>query len=616
MIEKAVFTFANLRQIYRENRASPEEIALESLRRVAVAKQPNVWITLLDEALILDYARRLDPTQIEKLPLYGIPFAIKDNIDLAGVPTTAACPSFAFQPEGSAAVVQRLIAAGAIPIGKTNMDQFATGLVGTRSPYGACASVFNAAYISGGSSSGSAVAVASGVVAFALGTDTAGSGRVPAAFNQIVGLKPSLGLLSTRGVFPACRSLDCVSIFAGSCHDAGVVFAAAAALDPQEPFSREMPQRAFPQKPTIGVPVGGACEFFGDTAAEALFKRAKERVLEVGGRLVEIDFTPFREAASLLYQGPWVAERLHAVGSFIESDAAQIDPTVRSIIAGGERYKAVDVFAAAYKLKVLEARTRVEWAKMDALLLPTTGTIYTHKEIAAAPVALNSNLGFYTNFVNLLDLAAVAVPAGIRPRGLPFGVTLIAPAGYDRALLAFSDQMHKSAGGALGITKALIVDQPDVETPVRESVLLAVVGAHLTGQPLNWQLTSRGAQFIKASRTARNYHLFALANTLPPKPGLVREAGGRGKGIDLEVWSMTPEAFGSFVAEVPSPMVIGSVNLFDGSTVKGFLCEPAALEGATDITHFGGWRAYLEKANSDSESSSGQGYTALRKIAL
>lgn len=597
MIEKAAFTIANLRQIYREGLASPETVALESLRRASSAKQPNVWITLLDRELVLDYARRLDPARMEKLPLYGIPFAIKDNIDLAGVPTTAGCPSFSYQPEASATVVERLIAAGAIPIGKTNMDQFATGLVGTRSPYGACASVFNPAYISGGSSSGSAVAVASGMVAFALGTDTAGSGRVPAAFNQIVGLKPSLGLLSTKGVVPACRSLDCVSIFAGSCHDAAGVLTVVAAKDPQEPFSREIRQRAFPQKPAIGVPAGKDCEFFGDTAAEALFKRARERVLEVGGRLVEIDFTPFREAAALLYQGPWVAERLHAVGSFIANNGPLVDPSVRSIISGGDRFNAVDFFDAAYKLKALEARTLIEWARMDALLLPTTGTTYTHREIAASPIALNSNLGLYTNFVNLLDLSAVAVPAGMRPRGLPFGITLIAPSGYDRALLAFSDQMHKAAGGSMGVTKPLIVDQPDLEAPVQESILLAVVGAHLKGQPLNWQLTSRGAQFVKASRTAKNYRLFALANTKPSKPGLVREAGPRGAGIDLEVWAMSPDAFGSFVAEVPSPMVIGSVNLFDGSTVKGFLCEPAALEGATDITHLGGWRAYRDMTN-------------------
>ena len=592
MLEKAAFTIANLRQIYREGRASPEQVAMESLRRASDGRHPNVWITLLDEALVTAYAKRLDRGNFEKLPLFGIPFAIKDNIDLAGLPTTAGCPAFAFQPESSATVVERLIAAGAIPIGKTNMDQFATGLVGTRSPYGSCASVFHSSYISGGSSSGSAVAVASGQVAFALGTDTAGSGRVPAAFNQIVGLKPSLGALSTTGVFPACRSLDCVSIFAGSGYDAGIVMDAAAEEDSTDAFSRVLVPRTLPRKPRIGVRSPGDCEFFGDVAAAALFERAKERVEEVGGHLVEIDFKPFRETAELLYQGPWVAERLHAVGGFLETHEA-INPTVRSIIAGGARFSAVDCFAASYKLRALAARTRLEWLKMDALLLPTTGTTYTHREVAAKPVALNSNLGFYTNFVNLLDLAAVAFPAGMRPSGLPFGVSLIAPSGCDRALLALADQMHKAVGGSIGITKSLIVDQPDVPVPKEESVLLAVVGAHLTGQPLNWQLTSRGAQFVRAGRTARSYRLFALANTTPPKPGLVRQAGAAGGGIEIELWSMTPHAFGAFVAEVPPPMVIGSVSLLDGSTVKGFLCEPLALEGATEITHLGGWRAYL-----------------------
>jgi allophanate hydrolase len=593
MLERAAFTIANLRQIYREGRASPVEVALESLRRASAGQHPNVWITLLDEKTVAGYAKRLDIARFEKLPLYGIPFAIKDNIDLSGVPTSAGCPAFAFQPESSATVVERLIAAGAIPVGKTNMDQFATGLVGTRSPYGSCASVFNPAYISGGSSSGSAVAVASGMVAFALGTDTAGSGRVPAAFNQIVGLKPSLGMLSTRGVFPACRSLDCVSIFAGSGYDAGVVLDSAAAEDSADPFSRGLATRTLPRKPRIGVPSARDCDFFGDVAAVALFERAKERVDEVGGRLVEVDFRPFREAAELLYQGPWVAERLHAVGDFVESHGEAMDPTVRSIIAGGGRFSAVDFFAASYKLRALSLRTSVEWLKMDAMLLPTTGTTYTHKEVAANPVVLNSKLGFYTNFVNLLDLAAVAVPAGVRPSGLPFGVSLIAPSGCDRALLALADQMHKAAGGSLGVTPSLIVDQPDVPVPRDESVLLAVVGAHLTGQPLNFQLTSRGAQFVRTGRTARNYRLFALANTTPPKPALVRQAGAAAGGIEVEIWSLTPAAFGSFVAEVPPPMVIGSVSLLDGSTVKGFLCEPAALEGANEITHLGGWRAYL-----------------------
>jgi allophanate hydrolase len=594
MLQNAAFTLSNLREIYRKGLATPEQVALESLRRASCSAHPNVWITLLDEAQILGFVRQLDQAHFDTLPLFGIPFAIKDNIDLADVVTSVGCPAFAFKPDASATVVSRLIAAGAIPIGKTNMDQFATGLVGTRSPYGACASVFNPHYISGGSSSGSAVAVASGMVAFALGTDTAGSGRVPAAFNQIVGLKPSPGAISTTGVFPACRSLDCVSIFAGSCFDADIVLEAAVARDLEDPYSREIPPKPLPQAPKIGVPAAEDCEFFGDLAAATLFEEAKKRVSELGGQLVEIDFAPFRETAALLYQGPWVAERRHAVGPFLETNGAAMDATVHSIISGGERFSAVECFAATYKLKALASRTQLEWAKMDALLLPTTATIYTHKEVADSPLALNSSLGFYTNFVNLLDLAAVAIPAGNRAGGLPFGVTFIAPSGHDRALLALSDRMHKATGGSLGVTEAIISEQPEVPPVAVESVLLAVVGAHLTGQPLNWQLTSRGAQLVKTCRTADCYRLFALANTMPPKPGLVRETNAASNGIELEIWSLTPQAFGSFVAEVPPPMVIGSVVLSDGSTVKGFLCESVALEGAMDITQFGGWRAYRE----------------------
>ncbi len=594
MLAHLPFTIPNLRQLYREGRATPSEVALESLRRASLAAFPNVWITLLEREAVLAHAHRLDPAQFESLPLYGVPFAIKDNIDLAGVPTTAGCPAFAFTPEESATVVERLIAAGAIPIGKANMDQFATGLVGTRSPHGACSSVFHRDYISGGSSSGSAVAVASGMVAFSLGTDTAGSGRVPAAFNQIVGLKPSCGVLSTNGVFPACRSLDCVSIFAGSCHDAELVLSVAEAPDYADPFSRKAALRSLPRFPRIGVPSQKHWRFFGDKAAEALFRNSVDRALDIGGSVVEIDFEPFSEAADLLYQGPWVAERRHALGPFLDNHPEAMDPTVLKIISGADRFSAVDTFAATYRLKALRARAEQEWARMDVLLLPTTGTIYSHKQVASDPVGLNTNLGFYTNFVNLLDLAAVAVPGGIRPNGLPFGITLIAPWGHDRALLALADQFHKAAGGRIGAHGAHIIDQPDLLPKTSDEVLLAVVGAHLTGQPLNHQLTSRGARLIRTTRTAGNYRLYALANTTPPKPGLVRDSRTVGTGIELEVWALSEAAFGSFVAEVPAPLVIGSVALSDGTSVKGFLCEPIALEEATDITHTGGWRAYRQ----------------------
>ncbi len=589
-LSELYFTIPTLRKLYREGVVTVSDVIDEALRRAA---QPHVWITLLSREEVMTFVEKLTPSDIEKLPLFGVPFAIKDNIDLAGVPTTAACPEFAFTPERSATVVERLMAAGAIPIGKTNMDQFATGLVGTRTPHGACSSVFDPRYISGGSSSGSAVAVASGMVAFSLGTDTAGSGRVPAAFNNIVGLKPSKGVLSTRGVFPACRSLDCVSIFAISSADARVVFDAAAGTDSEDAFSRVLTDRVLTERPRFGVPKADQLEFFGDADAARLFEQSATRLTALGCERVEIDFAPFRETAALLYAGPWVAERRHALGDFLDRKGEAMDPTVRAVIGGADKYSARDAFDAAYKLQALTAAARAEWGRMDVLLLPTAGTTYTIAEVQADPIRLNSNLGFYTNFVNLLDLAAIAVPGGFRGDGLPFGVTLMAPAFSDRALLALGDRLHRAGGGNLGVTSAKMADQPEVFAPVARDIFLTVVGAHLSGMPLNHQLTSRGARFVKATQTAPTYRLYALANTTPPKPGLVRTTDPQARGIEVEVWALSEAAFGSFVAEVPAPMTIGTVELADGSTAKGFACEPCALDGGIDITEHGGWRAYL-----------------------
>lgn len=492
-------------------------------------------------------------------PLNGLTFAIKDNIDYAGVPTTAGCPAYSNTPEKSAAVVDLFEAAGARAIGKTNLDQFATGLVGVRSPYGACSSVFNPEFISGGSSSGSAVAVASGQVDFSLGTDTAGSGRVPAAFNNIYGLKPTKGVLSNAGVVPACASLDCVSIFTRDVRTAQRVY-----------------QTAYPRANTpawangpfrFGVPRPDQLEFFGDTAASALFQSAIEKCKHAGGQLVEIDYAPFRDAAQLLYSGPWVAERYVAVGGFLEDHPNDAHPVVKNIILGGKNYSAADTFKAMYKLEAYRAKTLKEWAKIDVMLLPTTGTTYKISEVEADPVKLNSNLGYYTNFVNLLDLAAFAIPAGFRPNGLPFGVSLIGPAHSDWGLLDLAARLDETR--------------------------LTVVGAHLSGQPLNKQLTERGARLLKTCKTAREYRLYALANTTPPKPGLVREPGFDGPGIEVEVWGMPTQNLGSFLALIPPPLGLGSLSLDDGTTAVGFLCEPAGLTGAKEITQLGGWRAHL-----------------------
>jgi allophanate hydrolase len=550
--------------------------------RLELARLNPVWISLVPRDRALERALAVENNN--GLPLAGMTFAVKDNIDVAGMPTTAGCPGYAYTPAASATVVRRLEDAGAILIGKTNMDQFATGLVGTRSPFGACSSVFDERYISGGSSSGSAVAVAKGLVTFSLGTDTAGSGRVPAAFNNLIGLKPTRGLLSTAGVVPACRTLDCVSVLASSCDVAHMVWRAARGFDSGDPFSRE-PRTGEDAAPwwnvpfRFGVPRPEQLEFFGDEEAKALYAEAVRKVEQLGGKRFEIGFSAFRNAADLLYEGPWVAERLAAIRSFLRDHAEEMNPVVRSIISGGERCTAVEAYEAEYRLMDLRRAAVKQWANMDVLVLPTTGTIYTHEQVAADPAKMNTNLGYYTNFVNLMDLAAVAAPAGFRSNGLPFGISFVGPAFSDEALLALA---HRYLGA-----KTPLLDKPP------GCVELAVVGAHLTGQPLNSQLTKRGARLKKACRTAPGYRLYALAGTKPPKPALVRDEQFQGSGMEVEVWTMPKDQFGSFVAEVPEPLGIGNLTLDSGESVKCFICEPYALAGATEITRFGGWRNYL-----------------------
>jgi allophanate hydrolase len=546
-----------------------------------------VWISLVPREAALKRAREIETHP--EWPLAGTTFAVKDNFDVAGMTTTAGCPAYAYKAEITATVIRRLEEAGALLIGKTNMDQFATGLVGTRSPYGACSSVFDSRYISGGSSSGSAVAVAKKLVTFSLGTDTAGSGRVPAAFNGLIGLKPTRGLLSTHGVVPACRTLDCVSIFASDCVDAHQVWSAARGVDHSDPFSRE-PHSGEGAAPWLysdirfGVPAPEQLEFFGDLEAAHLYRIAIDRLQRLGAEKVEIAFTPFREAAQLLYGGAWVAERLSAIEDFFRDHGHEMDPVVRSIIGGAGKYTAVDAFESEYRLRELCAQAQEQWREIDVLVLPTTGTIYTHEQIAADPVKLNTNLGYYTNFVNLMDLAAVAVPAGFRPNGLPFGISFIGPAFTDEALLALA---HRYLGG----TTPLVEKCPGC-------VELAVVGAHLSGEPLNYQLIERGARLLKTCRTAGDYRLYALAGTIPAKPGLVRDPNFRGTGIELEIWAMPEDRFGDFVAAIPAPLGIGTVRLDDGDEVKCFVCEPCVIPGATEITHFGGWRAYRASSKS------------------
>jgi allophanate hydrolase len=558
--------------------------------------QPQAWILRLPAEAVLAQARAVEARVAagETLPLAGVPFAVKDNIDVAGWPTSAACPAFAYVPERSATVVERLVAAGAVLVGKTNLDQFATGLVGARSPYGAPLCVFDQAYVSGGSSSGSAVAVAAGLVAFALGTDTAGSGRVPAAFNHLVGLKPSKGRWSTRGVVPACRSLDCVSVFTADLAGAALVDEVLTAFDVEDDYSRRQPDgdrrmRLSPDAARLGafrfgVPRPDQRQFHSDDQAAALYAAAVERLTAAGGTPVEIDIAPLLDCAKLLYSGPWVAERTAAVEDLLRDKPGAIHPTVRTIVQGGLSVTGVETFKGLYALEAYRRAAEPIWDAVEVMLLPTAPTIYRLKEVLAEPIALNANLGLYTNFVNLLDMSALAVPAGFRDNGTGFGVTLIGPAFADRALLALAERYLETFPMA---------ETPPLDlTPRKPGVKLAVVGAHLAGMPLHWQLTSREARLVSATRTAPAYRLYAMAETTPPKPALVHVGDG-GASILVEVYELEFEAFGSFVAEVPAPLAIGTVTLEDGTSVKGFVAEPRALDGATDITALGGWRAYV-----------------------
>jgi allophanate hydrolase len=572
---------------------SATDIAREALARVAAYEvvQPQVWIHRLAPEQVMDQAAAVDRRIAagERLALAGAPFAVKDNLDVANLPTTAGCPAFAYRPEATAPVVQRLLDAGAVLIGKTNLDQFATGLVGARSPYGACGSVYNRDYASGGSSSGSAVAVAAGLVAFALGTDTAGSGRVPAAFNHLVGLKPTKGRWSTRGLVPACRTLDCVTVFTSTAGEAAAIDEVVTGYDAADSYSRRAPAEAGPPMPRrfrFATPPPEQLEWFSDAQSARLFGVAVARLETMGGERVEIDMSVLTAAADLLYQGPWVAERTAAVYDLLIQRPATIHPVVRQILEGGLRITAVEAFQAEYRLRGYQRAAEDLWNRADVFLLPTTGTTYRVREVLAEPLALNANLGRYTNFVNLLDMSAIALPAGFRDNGTGFGVTLIGPAWADRRLLALGRRYEEIAP---------MPEAPPLDVSgLRPAVKLAVVGAHLAAMPLHWQLTSRDATLVRRCRTAPVYRLFAMANTAPPKPALVH-VGADGAAIEVEVYELATQAFGDFVAEVPPPLAIGTVALEDGTEVKGFVAEPRAIEGAEDITALGGWRAYIAR---------------------
>jgi allophanate hydrolase len=573
-----------------------EQVARETLQRISAydAIQPEAWISRVSAADVMDRARQIDARVAagESMPLAGVPIAVKDNIDVAGIETTAACPAYTQRASSSAHVIDLLLAAGAIVVGKTNLDQFATGLSGTRSPYGIPGCVFNREYISGGSSSGSAVVVAAGVVPLAFGSDTAGSGRVPAAFNNLVGLKPTRGRWSSRGLLPACRTLDCISSFTRDVADAALVDQVVTGFDPRDPYSRRAPSSTPPRSSDAGFRFGVPFpQQLRDLPSEEsdLFSAAIQTLRAAGGTAISVDVSPLLEAAKLLYSGPWIAERAAALETLLESNPSAIHPVVRGIVQPGRSVSAVAAFRGFYALQGFARAAEELWQNIDVLVLPTTPAIYRRSELLAEPVTLNANLGRYTNFVNLLDMSALSLPAGFRTNRTGFGVSLIAPAWGDERLLQVAARYERASAFAVC---------PDLDVSTRKSgVLLAVVGAHLSGMPLHWQLTSREARLVSRARTAPLYRLYAMAQQDPPKPALLH-CGPGGSAIELEIYELSTTAFGSFVAEVPAPLAIGSVTLENGLSVRGFVAEPRALDGATDITAHGGWRAYLAQRSS------------------
>ena len=594
------FDFKSLHAAYASG-ASPAGMIETVFKRIADAQDPGIFIHLAEKTELVAEAKALGAFDPIAKPLWGIPFAVKDNIDVAGMPSTAACPAYAYTPGKDATVVALLKAAGALVIGKTNLDQFATGLVGVRTPYPIPKNAIDASLVPGGSSSGSAVATSRGIVSFALGTDTAGSGRIPAGLNNIVGLKPTLGAISTSGVIPACRTLDCVSIFALTVEDAFAALSVAAKTDVTDPYSKPVSTIPLGPRPPVlkvGVPKASDLKFFGDGLMQAGFEAALENLKTLGCTPIEIPFEDFYAVANLLYEGAWVADRYAAIAPFMEGHESELHPVTRTIIGGARKLSAADAFRGLYALQAFKAKLAPVIASVDLFCVPTAPTHYKLSEVLSDPITTNSRLGTYTNFVNLLDLCGIAVPAGKRSDGLPMSVTLLAKAGKDNLTAALAREFQALSGTSLGATGW---PQPPqhlaASVQADGEIELAVVGAHLSGMPLNHQLQTLGAQFCRAVKTAPIYHLYALAGQAIPKPGLVRGIDGSGSPIDVEVWSLSPCAFGRFVAAIPPPLGIGTLTLEDGTNPKGFLVETSGLRGAVEISHYGGWRAYARDSS-------------------
>ena len=566
------FCIQTLHARYESGDLTPSALVESIHQKIDRIDNPQIWIHLLTREELAPFLENLAERSPKDLPLYGIPFAIKDNIDLAGIPTTAGCPDYAFIPEKSATVVDNLIQAGAIPIGKTNLDQFATGLVGVRTPYGVPRNPYAPDRVPGGSSCGSAVAMSEGLVSFSLGTDTAGSGLVPAAFNKLWGVKPSKGRLSSTGLVPACRTHDCISLFALSAEDSELTLSIAESYDSEDAYSLPTIDEPTGNTGTLGIPAKEDLLFFGDACYEAAWLRELEQLKLRGWKLIEIDFKPFRDAALLLYEGPWISERYTAVESFLKSHPESFFPATYKIISGGEHHSARDAFSATYKLADLKRKAEAAWQDIDAIVTPTAGGFPTLADLEADPIGPNSQLGYYTNYMNLLDLCALATPAGESASGLPFGITWFAPRDKDKALIQLASKGPKT-------------------NTIRNGLSLILFGAHMDGLALNWQVTELGAQFVSRIHTAPKYKMFHLPEPAPERPGLIRiEIGGT--SIEGEEWLFPIKAIGPFLSKIRQPLGLGEVELNDGRKCHGFLCEKAATDSAKDISQTGGWRNF------------------------
>jgi allophanate hydrolase len=600
MLSTLPFTRTGLQGAYSTG-VTPTAVIDEIFARLDAVGDPAIFIHLRAHADLVQEAEALGPYDASK-PLWGIPFAVKDNIDVAGIETTAACPSYAYTPREDAFVVAKLRAAGALMIGKTNLDQFATGLVGVRSPYGVPRNSIDPDIVPGGSSSGSAVVVGHGIVTFSLGTDTAGSGRVPAALNNIVGLKPTLGALSATGVVPACRTLDTISIFALSVDDAYAAFAVARGYDGRDAFSKHVVHEdltAPPAKLRIGVPSDASVEFFGDEVQRETFARDISNLRETGSEIVSLDFTPLYDIAKMLYQGAWVAERYTVIGDLLASDPESIHPVTRQIVSQAEDLSAADAFRGIYRLAELKRKAEPMLKGLDMLCVPTISTFYRTADLEADPITPNANLGTYTNFVNLLNMCAIAVPTNPRRDGRPGGVTLLADAGHDAQVAALGRSIEAGCTRTMGATKHPLPEPTTLKAAETRHIDLAVCGAHMSDLPLNWQLTNRGAEFVRKDWTAACYRFFALEGQPPARPGLVRSETPHGVSVAVEVWSIPKTALGAFIEAIPAPLGIGTIELRDGTLVKGFLCESSGVRGATDISAIADWRLYLSQEKAD-----------------